>query len=255
MEIGPGQGPIRLPSPAHGQRALTTPLSTLILFAVLAAGCNSPQPPSQPIVREPTYRELVEQVRDGSTTEIVTQEAIGDDELALLDGLEGLHHLAIENYTGTTTGLSYLARLANLERLQLRGGELGDEAMGSIAACKQLKNLNLPAAQFSDVGLAALASLPHLELLRFHSPAVTDDGMLQIARMPNLRFLHLIRVPITDAGLAHLETMEQLESFYVDDAEVSDDGIERLLKARPGLHLHIDQNHSDRDPSKGTHPH
>lgn len=49
--------------------------------------------------------------------------------------------------------------------------------------------------------------------------------------------------------------MKQLESFYIDDALVTDDGIAQLLEAIPRLHLHINQQHSDRDPSKGTHPH
>jgi hypothetical protein len=65
----------------------------------------------------------------------------------------------------------------------------------------------------------------------------------------------LIGVPITDQGLTHLDSMQQLESLYIDDALVTDEGLERLFRVRPGLHLHINQQHSDRDPNKGTHPH
>ena len=79
--------------------------------------------------------------------------------------------------------------------------------------------------------------------------------MMQIAEMKSIRFLHLIGVRVTDQGLTHLESMKQLESFYIDDAMVTDEGIAHLLKAIPRLHLHINQQHSDRDPSKGTHPH
>ena len=223
-----------------------------IFFAAALTGCDS-QPPSP---SEPTFRELVEQVRRGEATEIiVADESIGDEELALLGDLPGLKHLAVENFQGTTVGLETIARLPNLERLQVRGGDLGDEAMAVIGGCAKLKNLNLPAGRFSDAGLAALKSLPQLELLRFHTPNVTDDGLAHVAEIKSLRFLHLIGVPVTDQGLAHLESMTQLESFYIDDAPVTDEGLERLLKALSRLHLHIDQQHSDRDPNKGTQPH
>ena len=39
------------------------------------------------------------------------------------------------------------------------------------------------------------------------------------------------------------------------EAYITDQGIEQLLKAKPRLHLHITQQHSDREPSHGTHPH
>lgn len=71
--------------------------------------------------------------------------------------------------------------------------------------------------------------------------------------MKSVRFLHLIGVPITDEGLRVLETMTQLESFYIDDGLVTDGGIERLWKAIPALHIHINQEHSDRDPNRHSH--
>ena len=223
----------------------------LIWLVVASSGCEA-----RPSASEPTFRELIEQVRRGEATEIVVAgEPVGDGELAILGDLSDLTHLAIENFQGTRVGLETIAQLPNLERLQLRGGDLGDEAMAVIARCANLNNLNLPDARFRDAGLAELKSLSQLELLRFHSVNVTDDGMAQIAAMESLRFLHLIGVPITDQGLAHLESMQQLESLYIDDARVTDEGLERLLKALPGLHLHINQQHSDRDPKKGSHPH
>lgn len=224
----------------------------LVLVIVAPMGCESPQPSP----REPTIRELIERARRGKATEFaVADESIGDEELALLGELSELEHLAIENFQGTMVGLETIAQLPNLERLQLRGGDLGDDVMAAIARCANLKNLNLPDARFSDAGLGELKSLRRLELLRFHTPNVTDDGLAQIAEMESLRFLHLIGVPITDQGLPHLESMQQLESLYIDDARVTDEGLERLFKALPGLHLHINQQHHDRDPSKGTHPH
>lgn len=224
----------------------------LVSYIVASSGCDS----TQPSPREPTIREMIERARRDKATEFVTADkSIGDEELALLGELSDLEHLGIENFRGTALGLDTIAQLPNLERLKLHGGALGDDAMAVIARCANLKNLNLPDASFSDVGLGELKSLSRLELLRFHTPNVTDDGLRQIAEMESLRFLHLIAVPITDQGLVHLESMQQLESLYIDDARVTDEGLETLFKALPGLHLHINQQHHDRDPSKGTLPH
>ena len=232
----------------HPLRALALGVT---LLAAASLGCDSP-----PSLSKPTFRELVERVRVGATTEIVVSgESIGDEQLQLVGDLSQLSHLAIEDFAGTATGLEQVARLPKLERLQLRGGGIGDDAIAAIAGCANLKNLNLPDARFSDAGLAELKALAQLELLRFHTPHVTDHGLAQIAEMKSLRFLHLIGVPITDQGLSHLESMQQLESLYIDDALVTDEGIERLLKALPELHIHINQQHSDRDPNQGTHPH
>ncbi|HRX80619.1 MAG: hypothetical protein H6821_05815 [Planctomycetaceae bacterium] len=222
-----------------------------VVIVALGNSCTAPPAPAVP-----SFRDMVEQVRRGESTEIVTaDEPIGDAKLTLLSDLPELKHLAIEKFQGTEKGLRAIAELPNLQRLQLRGGQVGDNAMAVISRCVSLKNLNLPDASFSDEGLAALKGLPQLELLRFHTQHVSDEGLTHIAEMKSIRFLHLIGVPITDQGLANLEVMQQLESFYIDDTAATDEGIERLLKAVPGLHLHVDQQHSDRDPSKGTHPH
>jgi Leucine Rich repeat len=223
----------------------------VLVSLLITIGCQT-EPPSA----EPSFAQLIEQVRSGASTEIVVdKERIGDEQLRLLVDLPNLQYLAIDKFAGTVDGLQNVARLAGIERLQLRGGKIDDDAMQVIATCSNLRNLNLPDAQFSDTGLAELCSLEHLELLRFHSRHVTDDGLSHVAMMKRLRFLHLIGVPITDKGLEHLETMQQLESLYLDDANVTDEGIEKLLTALPELHFHINQQHSDRDPRRGTHPH
>ena len=121
--------------------------------------------------------------------------------------------------------------------------------------CPNLRILNLPQATFTDAGLAELKMLPKLELLRFGSPNVTDAGLGQVPAFPSLRFLHLIDTPITDAGLRELQGLTALESLYLDGTKVTDGGIERLLQQLPEVHLHIDQQHHDRDPRRNTHRH
>ena len=125
----------------------------------------------------------------------------------------------------------------------------------------------MPRADFTDAGLESLAALPDLIQLRFGSPRVTDAGMKALAKLPALKRLHLIDVPITDAGLAEIAKMnvpitdaglaeikvEGLQSLYIDGARFSDAALDNLFRQRPGLHVHFDQQHHDRDPQAHAH--
>jgi hypothetical protein len=55
--------------------------------------------------------------------------------------------------------------------------------------------------------------------------------------------------------LAALEPLQNLESLYLDGTRVTNAGIEKFLLAAPEVHLHIDQQHHDRDPRKDQHSH
>ncbi len=239
------------------QRRIKYPLKfgALVLALLPLVACEKPNLITDAVPRPP-LSDVINKARETEPTELlITDHVVRDDDLLQIAELQGLKHVAIDRFEGTGDSLQRLAMLPRLERLQLRGGVVGDAEAKAIAACKTLTNINLPEAGFTDSGLDDLAALPVLEFLRFHSPNITNDGLKHLAESTSLRFLHLIAVPIDDEGLVHLQAMKQLESLYIDDAEITDDGIERLLKALPDLHFHINQQHSDRDPSKGTHPH
>ncbi|MFM7606973.1 MAG: hypothetical protein ACKO8Z_17470, partial [Prosthecobacter sp.] len=61
---------------------------------------------------------------------------------------------------------------------------------------------------------------------------------------------HLIDVPIGDRGLAALGRLEGLWNLYLDGAGVSDEEWVEYSRGCPGVHVHVDQAHHDRDPSR-----
>jgi hypothetical protein len=77
--------------------------------------------------------------------------------------------------------------------------------------------------------------------------------MKTIRELPALKRLHLIDIPISDKGLAELTAIEQLESLYIDGGDFSDAALDELFRARPGLHVHLNQKHHDRDPRNHEH--
>jgi hypothetical protein len=228
----------------------------LIRLAVIAAafscasGCEGPTPERMTGSGDPRWTDQIAAVRAGTTDRIqVTREPVGDDQLSLLDA-PGLRELILDSGRVTDAGLAGIARLTDLEHLRIRGGEIGDEGLRHICQLRSLRFLNLPQARLTDAGLSELHRLPHLELLRIGSPLITDAGMAEIAGLRSLRWLHLIDIPITDAGLRRLHDMKQLESLYLDGSRVTDEGFTRLFEAQPGLHVHVNQQHHDRDPER-----
>jgi hypothetical protein len=208
-------------------------------------------------MHEPSFADQLQAVKTGHSEGIhVTASPISDDDLTAVAGATALRILVIDHSESriTAAGMRLLKGLPNLEQLRVRGPGADDGSLAQIAAIKSLKILNLPQADFTDAGLERLKELPNLIQLRFGSPKVTDAGMKTIAELPALLRLHLIDIPIGDRGLGTLIQMRQLESLYIDGGEFSDEAVTELFQKRPELHVHLNQQHHDRDPQRHEHP-
>jgi hypothetical protein len=235
-------------------RSLATALAVLAALG-LSAGCGPEATPASR-VSEAGLDEQIAAVEHGETTRIENaQKLLGDADAAALGKVTALEELLVDHPDSrfSVEGIASLAALPNLEHLRIRGRGIDNACLAELARCKTLRILNVPQASFDDDGLAALAELPDLVQLRFGSPAVTDRGMQTLATFPALLRLHLIDVPITDAGLAELAKIERLQSLYIDGGQITDAGWDELFRQRPKLHVHVNQQHHDRDPHQ--HPH
>ena len=203
-------------------------------------------------------QQLSEMLAAGVGEELIIEHALlVDDDLELLEKAPQLQRVEIRDNKLPLgdAAFAHLAKLPNLEWINVSARELTDEGVALAAKLPKLRILNLHATRISDAGLQSLAPLEHLELLRFGSPHATDAGMEHIAAIKSLRFLHLIDVPITDDGLKTIAGMPQLESFYLDGGNTTDEGLSALVKARPDLHFHQDQQHLYDDPWRSDHGH
>jgi hypothetical protein len=228
----------------------------VIIAALFQCGCESaanPVPPPAPA--ELSLEEQVRAVEAGKTTRIqIEATPFSQLDLPLLQDLDPLTELLLDHPDSKIHAGWFLVRLPNLTHFRYRGTGIDDLALTIIVfGSPKLQILNIPRGEFTDSGLEELKSLPDLVQLRFGSPHVTDEGMKTIAELPALKRLHLIGVSITDAGLAELAKIERLESLYVDDAKISDAAWEELFRQRPKLHVHINQQHHDRDPHQHEH--
>ena len=175
---------------------------------------------------------------------------VDDAMLTQLAGNDSIRTLCIDAGQVTDDGLDKLIELPNLLHLRLRLSAISDDGLKTIGAMEQLQILNLPQADCTDAGIGHLIALKNLNQLRIGSTRLTNGACEQFARLGSLTSLHTIGIPIQDDGLKRIAAMKNLQSLYIDDSQVTREGWDWLLENRPDLHLHVNQQHLDRDPHR-----
>jgi hypothetical protein len=222
-------------------------------LAIIAAGCDGCAPSEAKRAPEtPSIAAQVTAVRNGAASRIEARQPPTDAEWESLRGLAGLQELILHAGVADDTRAEVLATLPDIRRLVLRASPLGDAGFARLAACRTLRDLNVPQAGCTAAGIQALAGLDSLRSLRLGGQrlegAAVGEAMTQLA---GLRSLHLIDVPLGDEGLAAISRLPGLWNLYLDEAGVSDEAWADYFQSHPGVHVHIDQAHHDRDPRRG----
>ncbi len=225
-----------------------------MLGLAFLSACSVPAPESSRPQIQKTAREVInETLSDRSVTTLhLDGPRVTDGDLLLLTNSEHITSILIDSSGITEKGLKPLTSMENLIQLRIRT-RLTDAAIPFIIKMTRLQFLNLPQADFTDDGIETLSSHLNIQLLRIGGKRLSNKSLKSIANMPSLSFLHLIGVPVDDQGLPALYALHQLQSLYLDDTGVTDEGLLKLLGKLPRLHLHINQNHIDRDPHKHEH--
>jgi len=250
------------------RRALT---SALVALAV--AGCSrSAAPPSETVAdvaasvpaptaaapatadEKPSFAAQVAAVREGRSTAIVAAEPPTPEEWESLRGLPALATLVLERGRADDRAAGIIATLPAIERVVLRESPLTDTGFARLAECRSLRDVNVPQADCTAAGIRALATLENLRALRLGGRRLAGREVGEaVATLPRLRSLHLIDVPLGDRGLAALRGLPGLWSLYLDGAGVSDEAWGEYFRECPGVHVHVDQAHHDRDPRGHDH--
>lgn len=213
-------------------------------------------PDEPPVVRSPAELEQVfaaaieQLVRSGGDTVRLDRFDATDEHVAVLANIERLRVVRIDGGKLTVAAAEHFAAMPHLEQLHLRNVALDDAFIEALVASRSLWLLNVAAAEISPAAVERLAEMPQLRQLRLAVPGGDNGFAAAVAAIRTLRSVHLIGIAVTDAGLQELATLPQLQSLYLDDTEISDQGWVWLFENRPGLHVHIDQKHHDRDPQR-----
>ena len=240
------------------------PAGLVIALAACVVGCQrgtgeaetapaaSPSTIAQAFVPEVSLAEQVAQVRAGKSVEVrLERTAISSTDLAQLAQLTELRTLILDAGRVRDEDVHLLAGLSGLEHLRLRESPLSDVGLAELSRCglASLVILNVPQATPTAAGLKELRRLPRVRQLRIAGKQIDDAAVKELAEWPELTSIHLIGPSLSDRSLETIASMTELASFYLDDCPLSDAAWERLFRARPTLHVHIDQFHHDHDPN------
>jgi hypothetical protein len=164
-------------------------------------------------------------------------EGIGDAGLAALADLPQVRSLFLSG-TYTDEGLKHLARLTSVTKLHLTYPALGagfevnvtDAGAKELARMQQLESLNLYSTHITDAGLAHLATLPKLRSLHLSHASITDDGLRTLWKSKTLEELELAGCKISDRGASILANYSNLRTLDLRANALTDASVESLAR-------------------------
>lgn len=162
-------------------------------------------------------------------------------DLSFLEKLspEAIDVLMLRGTDVTDDGLKSLAGLAGLQFLDLEQTKITDACAPHLANLKNLVRIDLGAFDVNEDGfgvgdkvLSVLATLPKLSSIELRLTKVTDAGMAELAKCLSLEGITVEGTDVTDAGLVHLAKLKNLKSLslgvYNEGAKITDEGLKTV---------------------------
>lgn len=200
-----------------------------------------------PLNDQEYWAALIRLAEEGQTASVAMDAPVSAAMLGDLQRVPKLVELLIDQGIVDDSGLATICdRLADLEHLRIRLSPIGDEGARQIAKLKQISMINIPQGKITAAGIESWSELQSLNHVRLGGKQLNDAAMSELAKIPNLQSLHLIGPSITADGIEQIAKASKLSSLYLDDCPLSDEVWQKLRKARPDIHVHLDQQHRDR---------
>src|SRR4029077_19480983 len=91
-------------------------------------------------------------------------------------------------------------------------GKIANEQLAPLKDLTRLAHLNLRGLEIGDDALPYIASQKTLVRLHLEKTKITDKGLEHLKGLENLEYLNLYGTEITDVGLTHLTNLKKLKS-------------------------------------------
>ncbi len=133
-----------------------------------------------------------------------------------------------------------LARLPDLERLDLSHTRISDEGMLNLKPAPKIKDLKLFYSEWiTDQGMTAIKGWKHLTRLDVRGTRVSDGALEIVSHMTGLEALDIAQTEVTDLGLDHLIALVNLKELSLGRGRLSNLGLVtlRMLPALTYLDL------------------
>jgi Leucine-rich repeat (LRR) protein len=135
----------------------------------------------------------------------------------IADHFPGIKHLKLQNSQITDRDLAQLARMSELQTLDLGRNQITDAGLTPLTSLTQLQELGLSINQITNAGLAHLALLNQLQILHLGANQITTVAPL--VSLTQLQELDLSVNQIID--IAPLASLTQLQRLYVSANQIT----------------------------------
>ena len=195
-------------------------------------------------LRKPTqndskkFLEAIALFKQGKTNGIeATDLRLGPDDLRELEKLEWIPYLNLARTTLTNQNVEIVAKLTQLEALDMSETRVGDAGLKFFENHPSLHYLRINKTPMTNKGLESIATIPNLDDLRLWRNSISDEGCKTIAKMENLRIISLDDTMITDAGIKHLLPLKNLRELKTRGTAVTKAGRDEARKRWPGIRM------------------
>jgi Leucine Rich repeat len=176
----------------------------------------------------------------GEITEVNLRASwVTDGDLLELARLPQLQRLDLSQTRITDQGLAYLKTAAGLREVNLAYAEkIGDPAHAVIKHWKNLRKLSLRGTVIADETAASAASLPELEVLDIADTIVGDVGVEALNTARKLKELSIGNIRMSEVGFQSLRQFTTLSHLdlsgrrHQSPANISQRGIEAIVSLR-----------------------
>jgi formylglycine-generating enzyme required for sulfatase activity/serine/threonine protein kinase len=176
----------------------------------------------------------------GGSNPVVNRALKDDDGLSHLAGLTNLVRIDLWNTTVTDAGLAHLKGLTTLRELYLFGcPHVSDAGVAHLKDLTNLRALDLNGARVTDAGLVHLKGLQNLKSLNLMATRVSGAGLVHLKGLTGLENVALAGSQVDDKGLAHVEGLSNLGWLSLNGTRVTDAGLVHLegLTRLASIHL------------------
>src|SRR6266403_3377121 len=133
-----------------------------------------------------------------------------------------------------------LARLPDLERLDLSHTRITDEGMLNLKPAPKIKELSLFYSEWiTDQGMTAIKGWKRLTRLNVRGTRVSDGTLEIVSHMPGLEALDIAHTEVTDVGLDYLTALVNLKELSIGQGRVSNFGLVTLRMLPTLTHLDL----------------
>jgi internalin A len=122
-----------------------------------------------------------------------------------------------------------LARLPDLERLDLSHTRISDEGMLNLKPAPKIKDLKLFYSEWiTDQGMTAIKQWKHLKRLDLRGTRISDGTLELVGGLTGIEALDIAHTEVTDIGLENLITLVNLKELAVGRGRLSNSGLVAL---------------------------